>query len=244
MFEDALEAARECFSPPFRRVLFKTLGVTVGLLALAFVGLMRLLTSYDPLSAPGLQAAVAILGGVGLFVSLGFLLTPVSFVVAGFFFDELAETVERDLEPDECTGRPLPVHDSLRIALRFSAVSVVVNLIALVLWLIPGLNALIFFTANAYLSGRGYFELAASRFLPYRQVEQLRRAHSLRLFIAGLFVAAVVSIPFLNLLTPLFGTAFFVRVARRIMRKPAAAPQNRMRGVPSSRGRGRGGPGR
>ena len=44
----------------------------------------------------------------------------------------------------------------------------------------------------------------------------LRSAHGGYLFICGLFIAALVAIPVLNLLTPLFATAFMVRVHQRI----------------------------
>ena len=52
-----------------------------------------------------------------------------------------------------------------------------VNFCAFCLWLLPGVNALVFFVANAYLFGREYFELAALRFRPRDEVRALRRRH-------------------------------------------------------------------
>ena len=148
-----------------------------------------------------------------------------SFVVAGFFFDELADAVEREIAPNEAPGRALALGDSLWWSVKFAAVSLAVNAVALLLLLVPGINAAAFFGANAYLSGRAYFELAAARHLPFAEVRQLRKASELRLFGAGLVMAALLAVPFLNLLIPLFSTAFMVRVTRKIMAgKPPRRP--------------------
>ena len=126
--------------------------------------------------------------------------------------------VELELAPGEAPGRALSLLDAAWLSVKFSAVSLGVNLAALLLLLVPGVNAAAFFGANAYLFGRGYFELAASRYLPLGEVRRLRKKNALRLFGAGLVMAAILAVPVFNLLTPLFGTAFMVRVARNIMR--------------------------
>lgn len=224
MFDDALAAASQIFTPPFRRVLLKTMLLTLALLGLVWVGLEKLIVALVALPYPWLSTALSLLGGVGLFIGLAFLITPASFVIAGFFFDELAEEVERELDPRQAPGRALALGDATWLSLKFAAVSLLVNFVALLLLLVPGVNAVTFFGANAYLFGRGYFELAAMRHLPFAEVRRLRRTNELRLFVAGLFMAAMLAIPVLNLLTPLFGTAFMVRISRRIMKKPVVEP--------------------
>lgn len=230
MFEDALAAARQIFTPPFRTVLWKTLVLTLALLGLVWLALSRLLARGIALLSAWAQAwepswvfdwvstALSLIGGAGLFAGLAFLVTPVSFIVAGFFFDELAETVELTLAPDEAPGRALSLGESLSLSVKFAAVALLVNALALLLLLVPGLNAVAFFGANAYLAGRGYFELAAARHLPFAEMQRLRERNALRLFGAGLVMTALLAIPLVNLLTPLFGTAFMVRIACRIMR--------------------------
>ena len=44
------------------------------------------------------------------------------------------------------------------------------------------------------------------------------------MFIAGLFLAAFVSIPILNLATPLFGTAFMVHMHKRLAGRATSPP--------------------
>ena len=93
-----------------------------------------------------------------------FLIAPVSMLVAGFFLDELADHVEADIYPPGVRGTPAPVMTSLGLALKFSLVALAVNLVAFCLWLLPGVNAVVFLVANAYLFGREYFQMAACAF--------------------------------------------------------------------------------
>jgi CysZ protein len=218
MLDAALDAARQILTPPFRAVLWKTLALTLALLAVIWAFLHKLIVAGVGLTHPWAAAPLSLLSGVGLFLGLAFLITPVSFLVAGYFFDELALLAERETAPDEAPGKPLSLSQSLFLSVKFSAVTLAVNLAALLLLLVPGINAVAFFAANAYLSGRGYFELAAARYLSFPEVRRLRKSNSLRVFAAGLVIAALLAIPLANLLTPLFGTAFMVRIVRDIRR--------------------------
>lgn len=244
MIDDAITAANQIFTPPFRAALWKTLALTLALLGLVWIVLHKLIVAGLSLSASWAvtsahswayswvvsgavswtAAALSLISGLGLVVGLAFLVTPVSFIVAGYFFDELAEAVETELAPGELPGRALALGDAIWLSVKFAAVSLAVNLAALLLLLIPGINAAAFFGANAYLFGRGYFELAAARYLPFAEVRRLRKAHTFRLFGAGLVMAALLAVPVLNLLTPLFGTAFMVRIAGKIMRQAGQTP--------------------
>lgn len=224
MLHDAAESLREIFTPPFRAVLFKCLAMTLVLLALVWVGLDRVILAQVQIANWWLATALALLTGLGLFVGLAFLVAPTSSLVAGFFLDELAERVEADIGPADQVGHALPTGTAVWLATKFAFVSVAVNIVALLLLLVPGVNVIAFFTANAYLLGREYFELAALRYRPLEEVRQLRRENAVYLFLCGVPIAALVAVPILNLVTPLFATAFMVRVHRRITPAPATLP--------------------
>lgn len=215
MIEAAFGAAAQALSPAFRAVLWKVLLLTLALLAGIWFGLDRLILSYLVAPWPWLQAVLSFLTGLGLVFGLAFAVAPVSILVAGFFLDDLAAIVERE-DPGLPPGRPLPAQVALWVAAKFTLVSIAVNLFAVVVFLIPGVNATVFFVANAYLFGREYFELAAMRYHPIEAARALRRAHAAEVFFAGLFIAGFVAVPVLNLLTPLFGVAFMVRVHRAV----------------------------
>jgi len=226
MFDAAIAAFQHMFTPPFRRVLFKTLGLTILLLILVFAGLHALLGLWLVLPYAWLNLALSLAAGLGLAIGLAFAIPPVSFLVAGLFFDELAEVVERDIGPAVPIGRAPALADAIWLALKFAVAAVVVNLVALVLLLVPGVNAVAFFGANAYLFGRGYFEFAALRYQGLEDVRLLRRRYTLEITAAGLFIAALAAVPIVNLLTPLFGTAFMVRIHSALARRagPRARP--------------------
>lgn len=224
MIGSAIAAAAEIFSPPFRAVLVKTIGLTILLLVFCAIGLEKLAMAYLVTPWHWASTLIQILAGLGLVVAVAVLVTPVSLVVAGFFFDQLADHVETDLAGPAGRGRALPIGEATWIGLKFGLVSLGVNLAALLLLLVPGVNAVAFFGANAYLIGRGFFELAALRYRPLAEVRELRQRHSLRIFGAGCLCAALASVPILNLLTPLFATALLVRVAQPLVRGRLPAP--------------------
>jgi CysZ protein len=224
MLADAAAALSEIFTPPFRQVFWKVLGLTVALLLLAGVGLHHLLLSLVALPYPWLQTLASVLAGLGLVAASVFLVAPVSALVAGFFVDDLAERVERDLDPSGAIGRPISIAASIWLGVRFGLVSLGITVLALLLLLVPGVNAVAFLLANTYLFGRQYFEFAALRFGSQAEATLLRRRHRLTVLAAGLLIAVFVSVPLLNLLTPLFGTALMVRVHRRLRARPRLAP--------------------
>lgn len=221
ILDDAFAAAQQIFTPPFRRVFLKTQGLTLLLLVFVFVAVERLLVDFLVLPSSLLTASITVLVGIALVVGFAFAITPVSFLVGGFFFDELAEIVEKEIDPDHPGVAP-PFADVALVAVKFAALALVLNLCALFLLLIPFVNAVIFIIVNAYLLGRGYFEFAALR---YRKIEDVRRvlwAHPFEIFIAGFAIAALAAVPIANLLTPLFGAALMVRVHNNLSRQEPA----------------------
>jgi CysZ protein len=157
-----------------------------------------------------------VLLGLGLLAGLAFLLAPVISLVASFFLDEIAERVEREIDPASPPGRAAPAAASAILGLRFALLSIAVNLIALILLFAPGVNLVAFLGANGYLLGREYFELAAMRFRLAAEARAMRRDHQFTVFLAGLVIAGFVAIPLLNLFTPLFATALMVRLHKRL----------------------------
>jgi CysZ protein len=217
MFQDAIASFKDIFTPPFRQVMLKSLSLTLAILLAAGLGLDKLAIYESSSTAPWIAMIVKVTTAIGLSIGLIFLIAPVSMLVAGFFLDELAEHVEAKIYPDGRKGVPAPLSQSLALAVRFAVASLFVNLAAFLLWLLPGVNALIFFAANAYLFSREYFEMAASRFLTSQGVRALRQLHPLKIYAYGVVIALVVVTPVANLFTPLFGIVFMVRLNKRLI---------------------------
>ncbi|WP_114943577.1 sulfate transporter family protein [Microvirga calopogonii] len=226
LIQSVFAAARAVFSPALRRILWKSIGLTMALLLLVWLGLTKLFDIFlndHHLSAtyPIIDSFAFFLAGFGLFVVLVYLLPAISAIVAGYFLDDVAEVVERDNYPADPPGRALPFGQSLIYGLRFAGLSLLVNLVALLLFFIPGINIGVFFVANAYLLGREYFELAAGRFWHPEDVARLRTEYRGTVLAAGAVVAALVLVPVVNLITPIFGAALMVHLHKKLTRNPA-----------------------
>src|SRR5258705_95544 len=135
---------------------------------------------------------------------------------AGFVADEIAELVEQSQYPADPPGVALPLWPAAVEGVKTALLAIAIYLCVLPFFLFAGAGAVVFFIATAWLLGREYFQLAAMRFRPVAEAQALRRRHQATVFAAGLFIAAFVSIPILNLATPLFGIALMVHMHKRL----------------------------
>jgi CysZ protein len=159
---------------------------------------------------------LSVIAALGIITGALFLMPAVTAFVGSFFVDEVAEAVERKYYPAHPSGRALPFLRALIEGTRIATLAVLVYLFALPFVLLAGLGIIILFLANAYLLGREYFELAAMRFRPPHEAKSMRKANAAYVFLAGMVVAAFVSIPIVNLATPIFAMAFMVHVHKRL----------------------------
>jgi len=231
MLNAAVKALSQMFSPPFRAVLWKSIGAAIVLLIVIGIALQRLLawmvqsggawvestvgTTYHG-TVDMMQLILSIIAGLGVVVGMAFLMPAVTALVASLFADEIAETVERTHYPADLPGKPLPIGRALLEGVKTAGFAILVYLCAVPFLLIAGLGVFIFFFATAFLLGREYFELAAMRFHPVAEAKALRKRHQSTVFMAGMLIAAFVSIPIVNLATPLFATALMVHMHKRL----------------------------
>ena len=152
-----------------------------------------------------------------------FLLFPaVTAVIMSFLLDDIAEAVERRHYPGLPAAREPPLLESLMGALAFLGVTLLANLIFLPLYLIPGANLFVFYTLNGYLLGREYFELVAVRRLETKPSKQMRRRFRGRVFVAGIVIAFLLTIPLVNLITPIVATGFMVHIFESLRQRGQA----------------------
>ena len=220
-------ALRQVLSPPMRRILWRSLGLTLilvlGVWLLLTRGIAAILSAH-PISTdyPVVDGFVYFLTGAGLLVALAYLMPAISALVAGFFLDDAALIVETTDFPRDPPGQALSLGPAIGYGLRFVALALFVNFCALVLFFIPGVNLVAFFVANAYLFGREYFEMAAARFSPGRAAGRVREENRVLVFAAGAVMAAMVLVPIVNLAAPLFGIALMVHLHKAIAARSAS----------------------
>jgi CysZ protein len=244
MLTAVFKALDQMFTPPFRALLAKSVGLAIALLVVLVVVLFRLLGwlsgtginwleetlgpwAHDPFAVLGWIVAVAL--GIGLLAGAVLLMPAVTAVVASLFADEIAEIVERTYYPADRPGRALPLIRAMIEGIKIALLAVAIYLAAAPFLLFAGVGIVLFFLATAWVQGLQYFELAAMRFHPVEEAKALRRTHQTTVFIGGLFIAAFVSIPILNLATPLFGTALMVHVHKRLTGRKSGPIEGPMR---------------
>ncbi|WP_428699222.1 sulfate transporter family protein [Stappia sp.] len=216
MISAALRALSQIFEPPLRAIFWKTLGYTLVLLVLVWAALNGAVATLVTLPYPWLETALSLLTGIGAIFLLGFLVAPVTAIIAGILQDEIADVVEKGDYPADSPGRAMPLSKALPQAIKFAGIVIAGNLLALLLLLVPGVNLIAFFVVNGYLLGREFFEFAAMRFRSPEEARALRRAHSGTVFMGGLVIAGFLAVPLLNLLTPIFATVMMVHLNKRL----------------------------
>jgi len=231
MIDDAIKALTQMVAPQLRAVLWKSIGLALVLIVLAGIVLDRLIlwlvgagsTSVETTLGPHAHLPVSALAWLlSVAASLGvvagsiFLMPAVTAFVASFFADQIGEEVERAYYPTDPPGQALPLLRAMTEGTKTALLAIVVYLCATPLLLLVGFGAVIFFLATAWLLSREYFELAAMRFRSPEEAKALRKRNATTVYIAGLFIAAFVSIPIVNLATPLFAMALMVHVHKRI----------------------------
>lgn len=231
MFDAVLKALGQLLSPPFRLLLAKSAGLAILILTAGVIAVFRGLEwlsgagmnwlegaagplAHGPLAVLAFVLALAL--GLGLFTGAVLLMPAATALVAGFFADDIALVVERDHYPADPAGVDVPLWPVMVEGVRTALLAVAVYLCALPFMLFAGIGAVMFFIATAWLLGREYFNLAAMRFHSIAEAKALRRRNQAAVFTAGLFIAAFVSVPILNLATPLFGIALMVHLHKRL----------------------------
>ena len=231
MLEDAVKALTQMFSPPLRAVLWKSIGLALALIVAVGIAIERLIvwlvgtgsasleSTFGPhahLPASVLAWFLSIAASLGIVVGSVMLMPAVTAIVASFFADQIAEEVERVHYPADPPGAALPLWRAVVEGGKTALLAIAVYLCAAPFLLLAGFGVVIFFLATAWLLGREYFELAAMRFRPPAEAKTLRQRNATTVYVGGLLIAAFVSIPVVNLATPLFATALMVHVHKRL----------------------------
>lgn len=234
MLDAAAKALSDMLSPPLRAVLLKSVGLALAVIIVIGVILQRILASFAETGANWAEQTsgfaphsvwvafawiLSIMAGLGIITGGLFLMPAVTAFVGSFFVDEIGEKVEQARYPAEPPGRALPIVNAVIEGIKIALLSLIVYVVALPFVLFAGFGLLVLFVANAYLLSREYFELAAMRFRPPLEAKAMRRANGGYIFACGLVIALFVSIPIVNLATPIFAMAFMVHIHKQLAGK-------------------------
>jgi CysZ protein len=222
MINAAYKALGDLLSPDFRSVLFKSIGLTIGLFIAVLVAAEILISTLTLLPWPWAETLLAVGTGLALLVAFFFLMAPVTAIFAGFFLDDIAARVERRHYPGDSPGKPLGTARAIVTALQFAAVVLAVNL-AILPAVFFAIGAIVLVIANAYLIAREYFEMIATRHMPVAEARSLRKENTPKILASGFIPALLSLVPFVNLAVPLFATAYFVHIFKKVAASSAGS---------------------
>lgn len=236
MFKSLSRAFSQSFDPAFRRVFNRSLLFSVvtffvvwlaSWFALDWAGEWLVAWVRDWigegfwLSVMQWLVDIAAIGAIA--VASFFLFPAVMVTIMALLLDDIAQAVERRYYPDLPPARQQPLAEALFGNLIFVAVTLILNLLVLPLYLvliwIPPLNLVLFYLLNGYLLGREYFEMVAVRRLDLAATKRLRRDSRGRVILAGAVITFLLTIPLVNLVTPIIATAFMLHTFEDLRRR-------------------------
>jgi CysZ protein len=206
-------ACAELFTPALRRIVALSLALAVA----SFIGLWLTVAALIHHAAPfgwwPLDWLVDLLGAIAV-LALSWLLFPaILTIVMGFFLDRVAAAVEALDYPGRGPPRRAALLDMTLATLRLMALAVLLNLLALPVYLLlPGINFFVFLGLNGYLLGRAYFEVVALRRLDRAATRAVRHRFGGRVFLGGIVIAGLFALPLVDLVAPVIATAFMVHL--------------------------------
>lgn len=198
------------------RAFLRVLLQSIALAALCFAALLAglLWGVHRAMALPGWLAwIVDIAGTVGASLLAFWLFLPIAAAIGALFIETIARAVERRhypaLAPGEAAPLMVQVWDGIAVGLKILGLYVLALALAI---LLPGVGLVLAWAIGAFAIGRGLFVAVAMRRMPRSQAELLYRRHRGIILAQGGLMALASSVPLLNLLIPLIGTAAMVHV--------------------------------
>jgi CysZ protein len=206
-------------APPMRRVVALSLGLAVVVFAVLWLAIATILYHTALFEWRPLNWLVDLLGGLGVLVLSWLLFPAVATLIMGFYLEPVAAAVEKLDYPWRGPPRRQPLAELIGITVRLTGLTLVLNLLALPIYLlVPGINLFLFLALNGYLLGRGYFEVVALRRLDAGEAGRVRNRFAGRVFLGGVVIAGLFALPFVNLVAPVIATAFMLHIFEALPR--------------------------
>jgi uncharacterized protein involved in cysteine biosynthesis len=203
----------------FRRVFWLGLIGTFLAYGMLYLAVGWGLSGLKPFGIGWADNVTDLLGGLAIFIVTLLLFPSVANLLMSFLLETIAAAVEDKFYPTLSPPRRQAISEVVWTALRFSTVALLINLLALPLYLLllfAGIGIGLYYIVNGYLLSRDYFEMAAGRRLDPHIADRLRRKHRLRLWFLGVILAFLSTLPVINLLAPLIATAAMVHEVEKL----------------------------
>ena len=220
MFSGLCLAIEQLGDPRIRGVIIKAVMISAALFVGSMFAAGWLLSGLSVFGIGWIDSTVSFLGGGAAFVIGLFLFPAFTGIIISLMLEEIASAVEARHYPGLPPAREEPVIEMMGNAVRFAAVTVLLNLLVFIIVvplmlvtivMIPFIP-FVFYALNGYLLGREYFEFAAVRRLDLPAGRTLRQYFKFRIFVCGIVIAVLMTIPLVNWLMPIVAVAYMVHL--------------------------------
>jgi len=218
VFSAFTRAIAQLPDPAFRSVLIKAFGLTVAVFVILLGSAYFALGGVDLETIGWLSwmpdfilSPLTWLFSALIFTVPLLLFPAVASIFIALFLDEIIEAVEAKYYPDDPKGASLPIAQSLAVSIKFSLIVIAVNILALPLYL-TGIFTLAYYLVNGYLFGREYFEMVSLSHNSPAEAKAMRKQYRGKVFMTGIVIAFMFTIPIVNFFTPLIAAAAMVHI--------------------------------
>lgn len=206
-------AIQDALAPKQRRALILSIVLAVVVFGLLFFAVGWGVEAARPSEHWWIHWPLQVLGQLAV-LALAWLLFPaVATTILSLFLEPVLRRLEHQHYPALPPSLGMPLGAALLSGLRLLGLTIGLNLLALPIYLlIPAINLLLFYLLNGYLLGREYFDLIALRRLDGVAARALWRGRRGRWVLAGTAIAALLSLPVINLAAPLIAAALMLHL--------------------------------
>ncbi|MDB5679391.1 EI24 domain-containing protein [Sphingomonas bacterium] len=215
MFRAFFLSLGDLTDPAILRVFAKSIALTLAIFLLLGAGLW-FSTRWLVIDRLGWDEAAGNLAAISGFLAMllfGWVLFRAIAVAAIWLFgDEIVVAVERRHYPDAlASAHHVPVTRSMALGLRSAGRALLVNVLLMPLYvvlLVTGFGTpLLFYAANGWLLGADLGEMVAARHMTSGEMKAWARDTRWTRWDLGVVVAALMSVPVVNLIAPVLGAA-------------------------------------
>lgn len=185
--------------------------IAVVLVASTVAGITLLTADLVNLQRGWLDTLVNWLAAAVTGVAGWFMLPPLVILIAGIFQEKIIHKVELAYYPDRVRREEPHFWGDVRHDVLFALWALLLNILILPLYFV-GIGFVASIALNSYLLGREFFEGAAGYHLGKPEARRLVSANRGAVYGGGFVITLMTLIPLLNLLMPIFATAWMVHV--------------------------------
>ncbi len=197
-----------------------TLVSLIGMIAIS----IWILSSTAWVSWSWLEWLLDIVGTLGVGVLTWFLFPIIVPVIGNLFLEKIASIVEADSYQVHQAKQRYSWLQELWFGIRFLLLSLLLNLLCLPFYFIPGINLILYYGLNGYLLGREFFESVAKRQLPKNSVKRARKKILSVVWGLGILLVFMANVPVLNLTVPFVACVVMVHLLYQKVMPSTAVP--------------------